>query len=190
MNELNENKQKSAKEKKEEEILMEKLEILQKSREVGGKQLTFDMDSMEFKEIDEVKELLQKSIETPEERYSMFYNGIQNVLIKYLPKHKGFQPYRQIIYDEKNIFLNRGKMKDATGKRGTDSRMAYNEDYSEIVLLVSNWAMTTQDPIDLYRQLWDLNEKYNYPHQEYDKGSKSFQNAMKKLANIENEVEE
>lgn len=183
-------RQKTEKEIRDEEILREKLEILQKSRESAGKQLSFDLDSMEFKEVDEVKELLQKPIETPEERYSMFYNGIQNVVIKYLPKGKSFEPYRRIIFDEKNIFLNRGKAKDLSGKRGADSRMAYNEDYIEMVMLVSKWAMTTQDPIDLYRQLWDLNEKYEYPHQEYDESSKIYQSAMKKLANIENEVEE
>lgn len=170
---------------RENEILNEKLEILQKSREKAGEQLSLDIEKLEFKEIDEIKELLGKSIETPEERYSLFYNGIHNVVIKYLPKGKSFEPYRRVIFDEKNIFLTRGKVKDKSGKRGADSKMTYNEDYVEMVMLVANWAMTTQDPIDLYKQLWDLNEKYHYPHQEYDKTSKSYQQAMKKIANID-----
>ena len=37
----------------------------------------------------------------------------------YLPKGKEFQEVRQIIYDEKNIFLNAGKRKsDNDGIRG------------------------------------------------------------------------
>ena len=67
------------------------------------------------------------------------------------------------------------------GRRGSDSRMTYNEDLNEMVSLVTDWVVNSLDPVDLYQQLYDLNEKYGYGHQYYDETSKSFENAMNKI---------
>ena len=66
---------------------IEKLEILQKAKETQGKQLSIDIEDGQLKEIDELKELIDKKFDNPEEKHSLFYNGIQNLLLKYLPRY-------------------------------------------------------------------------------------------------------
>ena len=96
--------------------------------------------------------------------------------MKYLPKGKEFKEARQLIYDEKNVFLNRGKKKsDNDGIRKSDGRMTYQEFMNEMLDLITMWASQSQNPIDLYNMLYDLNEKHNYGHEIYDKTSVSFQ---------------
>jgi hypothetical protein len=162
----------------------EKLEILRRAKDPKEKQLTANFDTNSFEVRDRLKEILNKSFEDPEAKYNLYYNGIRKVLMQYLPKGKAFEKERQIIYDEKNVFLNRGKAKDKAGIRGSDGRMTYNDDMSELADLIADWVMTTQDPVDLYQRLYDLNEKYNYGHQEYDESSKSWHRIMGKIAKV------
>ena len=159
---------------------LEILEILQKAKSGETKQLTLDSASLSFKEIDEVKNLIGQKMEDPEKKYQLFYKGIQKVLLKYLPRGKQYENERRIIHDEKLVFLNRGKKKNKDGIRKGDSRMTYNEDLSEMVRLIADWVSTSQDPVDLYQRLYDLNEKYGYGHQYYDETSKNFQKSMER----------
>lgn len=155
-----------------------KLQILQKAKDSKEKQLSINLDTQNFEEIDKVKEILSKSFDDPDEKYDLYYKAIRKVLMKYLPKGKEFQEERQIIYDEKNIFLTRGKAKNLNGVRGGDGRMGYSDDMYELVNLITDWAGTTQDPVDLYQRIYDLNDKHNYGHQQYDDSSKGFHVAM------------
>lgn len=157
---------------------LEKLEILQKSKEIVGKQLFIDGSDGSLKVVDELKELVNRQIEDPSEKYDLYYNKIKNLLRRYLPKGKGFESERKIIYEEQNIFLTRGKAKNKSGKRGADSRMSYNDDMGEMAIIVTEWILTNMDPVDLYISLYQLNKKYGYGHQQYDETSISFQNSM------------
>ena len=159
---------------KEKQKNLEMLEILQQAKETQGKQLTIDLDDGRLKEVDEIKELIDRKFDNPEEKYSLFYNGIQNLLKKYLPKGKEFAEQRRIIHEEKLIFLNRGKALKPDGTRGSDSRMTYAEDMNEMAKLISDWILTSQDYVDLYLRLYALNEKYNYGHQIKDDSSNAF----------------
>lgn len=175
------NKKKTAEElKKEKQNKIEMVEILQQAKETQGKQLTIDIQDGELKEVDELKELIDQKFDNPEEKHSLFYNGIQNLLKKYLPKGKEFAEQRKIINEEKLIFLNRGAALKPDGTRGSDSRMTYAEDMNEMAKLISDWVLTSQDYVDLYLRLYDLNEKYNYGHQIKDDSSNSFFNQMDK----------
>ena len=60
----------------------------------------------------------------PEEAYKLYYN-IRRVLIDNLPKGKSNKKLREKIYDEKNLFLNRGYDKNEAGIRGMDGRQTY-----------------------------------------------------------------
>lgn len=162
----------------------EKLELLQKVKSSKENQLVVDFDDDSLKEVNQVKELLNKSFDDPDEKYELYYKGIRKALMKYLPSGPSFKQERDIIYDEKNIFLNRGKAKDARGIRGGDGRMAFNDDMHELVDLIADWIMTSQDPVDLYQRLYDLNDKHNYGHQQYDDSSPSFHKAMSKIAKV------
>jgi len=165
---------------------IERLELLQHSREKKGKQLTIDGYSGSLKEIDELRELVGKQSDNPEEKYNIYYGGIRKLLMDHLPKGKDFKEMRDIIYDEKNIFLNLGKRKsDGGGVRGSDGRMTFQPVMKDILDIVIAWVGDSQNPFKLYQDFYMLNEKHGYPHKEYDDSTRAFANAMLKLAEQE-----
>ncbi|WP_343330565.1 hypothetical protein [Polaribacter staleyi] len=162
---------------------IERLELLQKANEKVGKQLSIDSEHGNLVEVDELRELIGKEFENPEEKYNIYYKGIRNLLIAYLPKGKEFKEVRDIIYDEKNIFLNLGKRKsDNNGIRGGDGRMTFQPVMNEILDIIVTWVAKSQNPFDIYRSFYELNEKHNYGHEQYDKSALSVANAMFKLS--------
>jgi hypothetical protein len=185
----NEQKKDANKKKKQltpEQEEQERMELLRRSAETPGKQLQFDSFNLELKEVDELRELIGAQFENPEEKYQAYYNGMQKVLKQYLPSGKNFKQARDIIYDEKNVFLNLGKKKsDNNGIRGSDGRMTYQPVMNEMVDLIVNWASTSQNPFTLYNALYELNEKHGYGHEVYDDTTLSYANAMRKLNETE-----
>ncbi|KAA2239584.1 hypothetical protein F0L74_25665 [Chitinophaga agrisoli] len=160
----------------------ERLELLRRSFEVKGRQLRVDLTTGGMAELDELRATLGKEFENPEDKHKAYYMGIQKVLKEYLPKGKEFKEGRDLIYDEKNIFLNRGKKKsDNNGVRGSDGRMTYQPVMNEIVDLVVRWVAESQNPVTLYNMLYDLNEKHGYGHEVYDTTVESFANAIRRL---------
>lgn len=160
---------------------LERLELLQKAHEKKGKQLRIDIDKGDLTEINEIRELLGKRNEDPEEKYNLYYKGITNLLKKYLPKGRPFKEGRQLIYDEKNVFLNRGKKKsDNNGIRKSDGRMTFQPVMGEMLDLITQWVSASLNPVDLYNMLYDLNEKYGYGHEVYDETSIKHQKAVVK----------
>ncbi len=163
---------------------LEALELLQKTQQKKGRQLRVDIAQGDIKEVNEIKEILRGNAENPEEKYNLYYKGIGRILKRYLPKGPEFKADRDLIYDEKNIFLNRGKKKsdNPNGIRKSDGRMTYQPVMGEILDVISEWASTSQNPFDLYNSLYDLNDKHNYGHENYDKTAKSsiYQKKLKK----------
>ena len=161
---------------------MERLELLQKANQKIGRQLTINSETGNLEEFDELKQLINKEFENPEEKYQLYYNGIRKLLIDYLPKGKEFKQLRDIIYDEKNVFLNLGKKKsDNNGIRKSDGRMTYQPVMNEILEIIVKQVGESQNPFDLYRAFYDLNEKHNYGHEQYDKSTLNIANAMLSL---------
>ena len=69
----------------------------------------------------------------------------------FLPKGKDYKQLRDIIYDEKNVFLNLGKKKsDNNGIRKSDGRMTYQPVMNEILEIIIIWVGESQNPFDLY----------------------------------------
>jgi len=162
---------------------MERLELLQKANEKVGKQLTINSGSGSPEEVDELRQLIGKEFENPEEKYKIYYIGIRKLLMGYLPKGKKFKEVRDIIYDEKNIFLNLGNRKsDNKGIRKSDGRMTFQPTMNEILDIIVKWVGDSQNPFNLYREFFELNEKHGYGHEEYDKTSLSIAKAMYKLS--------
>lgn len=105
---------------------IERLELLQKANEKIGMQLSISSKTGSLEEIDELRQLIGTQFENPEEKYNIYYKGIRKLLMDYLPKGKEFKEVRDIIYDEKNIFLNLDKRKsDNKGIRKSDGRMTF-----------------------------------------------------------------
>src|SRR5690606_1275461 len=90
---------------------LERLELLQRAHEKKGKQLTIDDQEGSLRLIDELREVVGNQLDNPEEKYNIYYKGIRKLLIDHLPKGEEYKEMRNIIYDEKNIFLNLGKRK-------------------------------------------------------------------------------
>lgn len=172
--------------KKEQQALteadLERLQLLQQAHEKKGKQLAIGEGDASLKEIDELRQLVGRKLEDPEEKYDVYYKGIRKLLIDHLPKGKNYKEMRDIIYDEKNIFLNLGKRKsDNNGVRGSDGRMTFQPVMNEILEIVVSWVGGSQNPFAIYRDFYLLNEKHGYPHEEYDVSSKGVAEAMLKL---------
>ena len=167
--------------KKEElsESDIERLELLQMANEKVGKQLTIDSQSGIVEEFDELRSLIGKDFENPEEKYNLYYKGIRKLLMDFLPKGKEFKNVREIIYDEKNVFLNLGKKKsDNKGIRKSDGRMTYQPVMNEILDIIIRWVGESQNPFDIYLDFYELNDRHNYGHEVYDETTKSVANAM------------
>lgn len=172
--------------KKQEELSpsdIERLELLQKANEKNGKQLTINSETGSLQEFDELRQLVGKEFENPEEKYQLYYSGIRRLLLDFLPKGKDYKQLRDIIYDEKNIFLNLGKKKsDNNGIRKSDGRMTYQPVMNEILEIIIKWVGESQNPFVLYRDFYNLNEKYGYGHEHYDDSTAGVAKAMLSLS--------
>ncbi|MGG7035747.1 MAG: hypothetical protein ACI7YS_11230 [Flavobacterium sp.] len=163
---------------------IERFELLQKANEKTGKQLTINIETGTLEEFDELKQLAGKEFENPEEKYQLYYNGIRKMLMDFLPKGKDYKQLRDIIYDEKNVFLNLGKKKsDNNGIRKSDGRMTYQPVMNEILEIIIRWVGESQNPFDLYREFYNLNEKHGYGHEQYDNSTTKVAKAMLSLNN-------
>lgn len=162
---------------------IERMELLRKANDKVGKQLTIGSETGSIEEIDEIREIIGKDFENPEEKYNIYYVGIRRLLMQYLPKGKDFKEMRDIIYDEKNIFLNAGKKKsDNNGIRKSDGRMSYQSYMNEILDIIVTWVGGSQNAFHLYKLLYDLNDKHGYGHENYDETTLSISKAMMTLS--------
>ncbi len=144
---------------------LERLELLQKSEEVKGEQLSINLDS-EIVVENQAQKLLDKTIDDPVTKFQLYYHGLTKLLKDNLPKGKENEDARRIIYDEKNILINRGAKKDEKGIRGSDGRMAYLEDLESAIVIVADWITKKGSPADLFMAFWDKNEELGYGHQD------------------------
>lgn len=144
---------------------VERLEILQKADEVKGEQLSINLDSELIIENQAIK-LLGQTIDDPVEKFQLYYHGLTKLLKDNLPKGKENEQVRRIVYDEKNVLINRGAKKDEKGIRGSDGRMAYIEDLEIAIQIVADWISKKGSPSEIFMAFWDKNEELEYGHQE------------------------
>lgn len=144
---------------------IERLEILQKADEVKGEQLSINLDS-EITVENQATKLLGQRIDDPVEKFQLYYHGLTKLLKDNLPKGKENEQVRRIVYDEKNVLINRGAKKDEKGIRGSDGRMAYVEDLETAIQIVADWISRKGSPSELFMAFWDKNEELEYGHQE------------------------
>ncbi|GAB4047838.1 hypothetical protein [Spirosoma litoris] len=98
----------------------------------------------------------------PDKSYALYYS-MRKMLMDNLPSGKKNKKLRQTVYDEKNLFLNRGKALDARGKRGSDGRMSFISTFMEPAFnAVADWVKTGGSPFDAFMAFYDLNEAYGF----------------------------
>lgn len=139
----------------------ERFEILQKAEEVKGEQLSIDLDSRLVAE-NEAEALMSKKIDDPIAKFQLYYKGLRKMLLDFLPKGREYQQAREMIYDEKNILINRGAKKDEKGLRGSDGRMAHLDDLEMAIQIVALWISKKGSYWDLYKAFWNKNEAMGY----------------------------
>ncbi len=143
---------------------LERYEILQKAEEVKGEQLSINLDSGLVVE-NEAEALMSKKIDDPVEKFQLYYNGLRKMLLDFLPKGIDNEQARNMIYDEKNILINRGAKKNEKGLRGSDGRMAHLDDLEMAMQIVALWIAKKGSYWDLYKAFWNKNEEIGYGHQ-------------------------
>lgn len=137
--------------------------IFAKADEIKETTIAFDeQDRLTF-ENEMTKLIPDGEIDSPEEKYELFYKAIEKFLRENLPKGDKFKEIRSLIREEKNVFLTRGHRLDAKGLRHADSRMSYNKDMKELVTILARWEYRGGTLYELYLQLRQLNQSKGYP---------------------------
>ncbi|MFC5623275.1 hypothetical protein [Algoriphagus winogradskyi] len=146
------------KEKRQREIE----EILSEANAKTGEQLVLD-ELGGLKSQNELKEFALGQIpDDPEQKYDVYYKGVEKLLKKFLPEGDKYKSAREVIREEKKIFLTRGKKLDKKGIRHADSRMGYIQDMEEIMNLITKWAFESRNYFELYSLLRDKNKELGY----------------------------
>lgn len=146
---------------KEEEQELERISILMKANEIKEETFAFDIDG-ELVLKREIADITLEAIDNPEEKYQLYYNVVNRLLKRYLPKGEHNKAARDFIYEEKNTFLTRGHRKGADGIRGADGRMSYITEINELINIITNWISSKDTTFDLYVKLRDLNKSKGY----------------------------
>jgi|AntRauTorcE11898_2_1112593.scaffolds.fasta_scaffold02780_4 hypothetical protein len=136
-------------------------EIFIKADQVDGEQLNIDGKGNLSTE-NEIKNFALADIDNPEKKYDVYYNGIRKLLMEELPSGKSFEEARRLIYDQKNILINRGKKKNSQGIRGSDGRMAYIPDIELAFNIVTEWVVENGTPSELYQKFYGKNVELGY----------------------------
>ena len=135
--------------------------ILFEADKIKEETLQFDLDGqVELK--NEIADLVLGQIDNPEEKYNLYYNVVNQLLKKHLPKGENFKKARDLIYEEKNTFLTRGRRKDERGIRGADGRMVFTDDINELINIITHWISAKATMYDLYTKILDLNISKGY----------------------------
>jgi hypothetical protein len=147
--------------KSHEEILAEIHELSKRADETSSKQLDLPIGDEDIDPV--ISSNLFKDTADPEKSHRLYY-GIQRLLRDYLPKGDENRRLREYVYKEKNLFLNRGiEINEQTGRRGSDSRMAYIPNFLEVAFNeVGKWISAGSNSFDIYKAFWDLNEERGY----------------------------
>lgn len=140
---------------------MERAAILMKADEIKEETLDFGLDG-QIALKNEIADLFLEQIDDPEAKYNMYYNVVNRLLRKHLPKGDNNKEARDLIYEEKNTFLTRGHRKDAQGKRGADGRMGYMPDMASLVNVIVEWISSQGTMFELYLRLRELNQTHGY----------------------------
>jgi hypothetical protein len=161
MSDKKKQKAQEKKSKKNDKREKEIQEIFIKADQVDGEQLTIDGKGNLSTE-NEIKNFALGDIDNPEKKYDVYYNGIRKLLMEELPSGKSFEEARRLIYDQKNILINRGKKKNSQGIRGSDGRMAYIPDLKLAFNMVTEWVVGNGTPSELYQKFYDKNVELGY----------------------------
>jgi len=152
----------------EQEILEEIKRLSESAKEISGKQSSlFEGVNLGDEDLDTGFDLATlNDTANPDESHRLYYTMMM-ALRNNLPQGKKNEKLRRYVYDEKSLFLNRGKDKDDKGIRGSDERQAYISNFLKVAFdIVYKWVSHGADPFDIFMEFRKLNEKMGYRKQE------------------------
>jgi len=155
------NEKKQQKSAKQQALEQEKLRILAEADATTGEQLLISPTG-ELERKNELRQFALGSLEDPDRKYDVYYNGIQKLLLTYLPKGKKHKIARNYVYEEKNTYLTRGTRINRNGRRGADGRMGYVHDADDIMKIVMDWIIANGTMVELFNTLRELNISKGY----------------------------
>lgn len=148
-------KKRRSPDEKEQEIR----EILAKADEIRLEDLFIDTDG-DVLTVDEIKQILAPNdTDDPEEKYRIYYQGVEKLLRSGLPAGKLYEHVRRVVREEVLTFLSRGKTKKS-GRRGADPRMGFLTDMNTAYDALIDWTARNGSATDLYDTFRELNKIY------------------------------
>lgn len=102
-----------------------------------------------------------KDTQNPDEAHRLFW-AIQKTLMSALPKGREHKELRDYVYEEKGDYLNRGKLKDTSGIRGSDQRAGYLTHLRRALRVVRQWKREGGSAFDIWDEFRRMNEEAGY----------------------------
>ena len=170
----------------EEEILNEIKALSEKAKEISGPQLGL------FEGVDLGEEDLDTAFDPsvlndtadPDKSHRLYYT-MRSAMMRNLPKGQQNKKLRQYIYDEKSLFLNRGKEKNEKGIKGSDERQSYIGNFLQVAFdTVNRWISEGANPFDLYMAFHKLNEEKGYHKESVESPQTDFNSHLKGLLSV------
>lgn len=149
--------------KSREDILAEIRGLSDKSDQAAQARQNELFDDLKLdEEVDGLTTTFLKDVADPDASHRLYF-GMRNMMVRNLPKGPENKPLRQHIYDEVNLYLNRGKQKDARGIRGSSGQMAFIPTFLEPAFdIVLRWVGAGANPFELYSAFEAKNTEMGY----------------------------
>jgi len=162
------NKRNKSRQKTDEEILAEIKSLSEKGQQFTTPSLDFpQLGDLGDEDIDTGFDPSILSDTADPDRSHRLYYAMRRIMIDNLPKGKQNLRLRRYIYDEKSLYLNRGKDKDANGIKHSDERQAYISGFLQVAFDTTiNWLKAGANPFDLYNAFRMLNEDKGFRKKE------------------------
>jgi hypothetical protein len=156
------NRERNEEQERQHQEFLDKLRRMSDEAEANaeGKQGAFDFSD----ETDEepISIGVFQDAQNPEEAYDLYY-AIRRMLMRGLPSGEENRELRQMVYDEKNLFLRSGIARPLDGRPvGADSRQGFLSLMRDSYVVTQNWARRGGSPYDIFQDYYDLNKKMNY----------------------------
>jgi len=156
------NRERNEEQERQHQEFLDKLRLMSDEAESNaeGKQGAFNFADENDEE--PISSGVFNDAQNPEEAYDLYY-AIRRILMRGLPSGEENRELRQMVYDEKNLFLRSGIHRPLDGSPvGADSRQGFLSLMRDSYVVTQNWARRGGSPYDIFQDYYDLNKKMGY----------------------------
>jgi hypothetical protein len=155
-------KERNEQDEQQQQDFLERLKRLSDEADANaeGRQSSFDFPEAE--EDDEFEPVAGNDLQNPKESYDLYYT-IRRILMRGLPTGPDNKDLRQMVYDEKNLFLRSGVDRPLDGSKvGADSRQALLSFLRDAYTKTQDWERRGGSAYDIFLDYYDLNKKMRF----------------------------